>query len=81
MSPGASKDVPAATVQVDFGSKTTLGVGRGLEEDARHAVEHIAGLQSGDHGAVQGGDHNSLRWTHPEVEQLVVEFFRGQLGK
>ena len=26
-----------------------------------------------------GGDHNSLRWTHPEIEQRVVDFFRQQL--
>lgn len=27
-----------------------------------------------------GGDHNSLRESHPEVEDLVVEFFRTQLA-
>jgi len=27
-----------------------------------------------------GGDHNTLRETHPEIEQMVVAFLRGQLS-
>ena len=27
-----------------------------------------------------GGDHNTLRETHPEVERLTIEFFRRQVG-
>ena len=29
---------------------------------------------------IPGGEHNSLRWTNPEVEQLTIEFFRKHLG-
>ncbi|MCZ6837567.1 MAG: alpha/beta fold hydrolase [Planctomycetota bacterium] len=31
--------------------------------------------------SLPGGDHNSLRWTHPEVDQLIIDFFRNHLGK
>jgi dipeptidyl aminopeptidase/acylaminoacyl peptidase len=29
---------------------------------------------------IADGDHNTLRWTNPEVEQLTVDFFRKHLG-
>jgi dipeptidyl aminopeptidase/acylaminoacyl peptidase len=29
---------------------------------------------------IPGGEHNSLRWTNPEVEQLTIDFFRQHLG-
>ncbi len=29
---------------------------------------------------LRGGDHNDLRSSHPEIEQMVVEFFHGHLG-
>jgi dipeptidyl aminopeptidase/acylaminoacyl peptidase len=29
---------------------------------------------------IAGGDHNSLRWTNPEVEQLTIDFFRKHLA-
>jgi dipeptidyl aminopeptidase/acylaminoacyl peptidase len=28
---------------------------------------------------VAGGDHNTLRWTNPEVEQMTIDFFRKHL--
>ena len=28
---------------------------------------------------LEGGDHNSLRSSHPEVEQLTVDFFSNHL--
>jgi dipeptidyl aminopeptidase/acylaminoacyl peptidase len=29
---------------------------------------------------IAGGDHNTLRWTNPEVEQLTIDFFRKHLA-
>jgi dipeptidyl aminopeptidase/acylaminoacyl peptidase len=29
---------------------------------------------------IPGGDHNTLRWTNPEVEQLTIEFFERHLA-
>jgi dipeptidyl aminopeptidase/acylaminoacyl peptidase len=29
---------------------------------------------------IADGDHNTLRWTNPEVEQLTIEFFKKHLG-
>jgi len=28
---------------------------------------------------LEGGEHNSLRWTHPEMESEVIAFFRDHL--
>ncbi|MHC4304381.1 MAG: alpha/beta hydrolase [Planctomycetota bacterium] len=29
---------------------------------------------------IAGGDHNTLRWTNPEIEQLTIEFFKKHLA-
>jgi dipeptidyl aminopeptidase/acylaminoacyl peptidase len=29
---------------------------------------------------IAGGDHNTLRWTNPEIEKLTIDFFREHLG-
>jgi dipeptidyl aminopeptidase/acylaminoacyl peptidase len=48
-------------------------------------VEHSRRLKEAGGALVElvefpGGDHNTLRDTHPEIEELVIEFFTANLG-
>jgi dipeptidyl aminopeptidase/acylaminoacyl peptidase len=48
----------------------------------QHSRKLLAAATSDDVRLIEfpGGDHNSLRDTHPEIEQIVIEFFRGHLA-
>jgi pimeloyl-ACP methyl ester carboxylesterase len=49
-------------------------------------ISHSRALAAAANGHAQlielpGGDHNTLRDSHPEIERLVIEFFGKHLGE
>ena len=66
---------------VQFGRGEQVPAG---DADSIIPIEHGRALKEAGGDRVQlveypGGDHNSLRETHPEMEATVVEFFRSHL--
>ena len=66
----ASIDRPILLIHGSADSIIPVGHGRRLAA-AGPTVEFVE---------LDGGDHNSLRSSHPEIDGLMIEFFRKQLG-
>ena len=67
----AAIDRPMLIVHGTADTIIPVAHGRALAEAGRDNVTLIE---------VEGAEHNSLRWTHPEIERRVIDFLRANLS-